>query len=193
MSRDIPNAIDTPNEIIGTLVILLSLGAVFGGLYLWENPNLEDRVYALTHESPEFSGESIVFKNSYDGVDTKASINKVYSDTDTEYGWCMRVQENTVENFEHFQGLNETTPKQIRFSCDSMKHNAIMHTHPDGEDYRGITALSDKDEEGLRQLEWIDVSCVVGGEIEVNEGSVEGIGCWTYQNGEVQELDIKFS
>lgn len=192
MSRDIPGAIDTPNEYISFTLILLVVGGLFGGLYLWENPNLEDRVYALTHDSPEFSGDKIVFQQSYDGVNTVDSLNKIYKDTDTEYGWCMRVNNQTVERLDTFNQLNETTSDNIRFSCNSDIHNAIIHTHPDSDGYRGITALSEQDEESLKSS-WVEVSCVVGGLIESDSKSFEGIGCWKDVDGEIQELEVQLS
>lgn len=191
MSRDIPGAIDTPNEYISFTLILLLIGALFGGLYLWENPNLEDRVYVLTHDSPEFSGEKIVFQESYDGVNTVDSLNKVYRDTATEYGWCMRVDDSNVSRLDTFTLLNSTSPESIRFSCNPEIHNGIIHTHPDGQGYNGITALSEQDEKTLRDSSWIEASCVVGGEISTDV-EVEGIGCWNYED-EIQELEVEFS
>lgn len=192
MSRDVPGAIDTPNEYISFTLILLFIGAIFGGLYLWENPNLEDKVYALTHEEPEFSGEKIVFQESYDGVNTVGSLNKIYKDTDTEYGWCMRIDEGNVTRLDTFTLLNSTSPGSIRFSCNPEIHNGIMHTHPDQEGYRGITALSEQDEETLKDASWIEASCVIGGEISIEEG-IEGIGCWSYTDDEISELKLEFS
>jgi hypothetical protein len=192
MSRDIPGAIDTPNEYISFTLILLFIGGLFGGLYLWENPNLEDRVYALTHESPEFSGEKIVFQENYDDVNTVESLNKIYRDTDTEYGWCLRIESGNVTRLDTFTRLNETTPGSIRFSCNPGIHNGIMHTHPDGEDYQGITALSEQDKKTLRNGDWIDASCVIGGEISIEDG-IEGVGCWKSVDGEIQSLEVSFS
>lgn len=186
-------AVDTPNEYISFTLVLLVVGGIFGGLYLWENPNLEDRVYAITNDRPDFSGEKIVFNKNYDGVPTVESLNKIYSDTDTEYGWCMRVDRNKVEKLDTFKLLNETTPENIRFSCSPDVHNAIMHTHPDGEDYRGITALSEQDEETLKKPSWIDVSCVIGGEISNSSSGIEGLGCWNVVDDEIQKLDVSFS
>lgn len=192
MGKDVPGAIDTWNEYLVFSLVLLVLGVLLGGSYLYQNPNFEDKIYALNNDRPDFSGEEIVFNESYDDVDTVESINKVYSDTDTEFGWCMRVEGEDVEKFDTFKLLNKTTPGNIRFSCNSRVHNAIMHTHPDGSGYRGVTALSGQDEDTLRDTSWIDVSCVVGGEISNSSSGVEGVGCWNIIDGEIHELEIEF-
>lgn len=187
---DKPNAIDTPFEVSSFAIAFVVIGMIGGGIYVFNSPSIGDQVYALTHDKVDFSGNRVVFKNSYDGVPTRDSINKIYSDTDTEYGWCMRIKDGTVQNFEHFKGLNKTTPEQIRFSCSSVKHNSIMHTHPGK---RGATALSDQDKESLRTVDWIDVSCVVGSEIDVMViKNPSGIKCFEEASADIERLNVFF-
>lgn len=190
MAEDVPGAIDTPNEYIGFTMILLVVGGLFGGIYVFNSPYLSDRIYSLTHDKPEFSGNQVVFAESYDGVDTRSSLNKIYSDTDTEYGWCMRVQGDAVESLDTFTGLNETTPSRIRFSCSQGKHNAIMHTHPGR---YGATALSEQDEETLMEVSWVDVSCVIGGEVEDRASNPRGLKCFSVKDDEIQRLDVSLN
>lgn len=103
---------------------------------------------------------------------------------------CMRVDGSSVDEFQHFQGLNKTTPEQIRFSCDADRHNAIMHTHPG---QYGISSLSDQDKETLREVSWIDVSCVVGGSISDERVVREGISCFSSESGEIFRLKVLFN
>lgn len=190
---DKKRAIDTPGEYTGLgifVAVMVLMGVVGGAVYVYNSPYLGNQIYDLTHESPTFSGDQVVFNESYQGVNTRSSISKVYSDTDTEYGWCMRIEGEKVQSFNHFSGLNKTTPKQIRFSCSSGKHNAIMHTHPGR---YGATALSPLDKETLLTVSWIDVSCVVGNEVEEDPIlNPNGIKCFKESESGIERLDVIF-
>jgi proteasome lid subunit RPN8/RPN11 len=164
--------------------MLVGIGVVLGLFVAWNNPYIDDRVEDLLVGEPNFSGEEIQFTRSQ--LD---SVSEVYRDVQTEYGWCLRVEESTVESLDHFNDLEYSTEVNASFSCDSEFYNGIVHTHPGA---YGSERLSATDRETLTGSEWIDVSCVVADPVqELTQFNPRGIACYNEEDGEVQRLQVE--
>jgi len=183
-SEDEPGAWDTPTDKLLAALFFLLLGAVVSGWYVLENPWLDNQLYTLAHGEPNYSGGELVFTESQ-----REAVNKVYSEVDDEYGWCLRVEDEKVVAVDHFASLEYTTERNISFSCYSDRYNSIMHTHPGGS-----TELSDVDVETLKETEWIRVSCVVAGVLPSQfERNPPDMACYRYnESSRVSQVETRF-
>jgi hypothetical protein len=178
---------DTPSDKLLVVVSVLTVGLVLGGFYVLQNPFVDNRVYWLTHGEPNYTGEDLVFSEG-----DREMFNKVYEEVSTEYGWCLRVNESGgVEEVSHFASLEYATEGNISFSCFSGRFNGIVHTHPGP---NGVPELSDQDRESLLETGWIEVSCVLAGEIPgFREVNPRDFACFSLGEAEgVVEVDTAF-
>jgi len=165
------------------LVVVFSSGFLGASLVLNE-PDIQDGFDYLMNGEPEFSGEEIVFSRGQ-----LVNVSNVYRDTETEYGWCLRIDGSRVRQVDHFRFLNYTTESSIRFSCNTLVHNGRMHTHPGDLAKAG---LSDQDRETLfNRTEW-EVSCVVADPVDVeDESNPDGLACFKDVGGEAERLEVR--
>lgn len=166
------------------LLSLVSFGVLAGLFLAWNNPYLDDRVESLMAGQANFSSDEVVFTERQ-----VEDVNDVFSDVETEYAWCLRVEDGRVESLDHFKDLEYSTEVNVSFSCDSGFYNGIMHTHPGA---YGSTGLSSVDRETLTGSDWIDVSCVVADPVqELTQYNPRGVACYSDKDGEVERLQVE--
>lgn len=152
-----PHAIDTPGELADLAVIavlVLVAGLFLGGVALAAKPTLDEQVrYGLdraVNGPPQFANETVVFTR-----DQIEWMNRVYRDSQEEFGWCLTVRGDRVEDMAHPTHLENITETHITFRCSGA--NGILHTHPG---VFAVPELSDVDRRNLIEND-LDISCVL--------------------------------
>lgn len=182
-SEDEEGAWDTPSDKFLAATVFLLIGVVAGGWYTLNQPSINNKIYDLTHEPPNYTGGELVFTEEH-----RAMMNKVYREVSDEYGWCLRADQGMVEEVSHFASLNYTTEQNISFSCYTDRYNGIMHTHPGG-----AAMLSDLDAETLKENEWNEVSCIVANPVsDYRDRNPRGFACFTVDDGKILRVDTVF-
>ena len=184
--------IDTRAEIFQAFLVFLVGSALTGlaiaGVFIL-NPDLSERIYYGSNMEPDlnYSGDSIKFKEAYFTGDV--GLNSMFRDTDSEFGYCMRVVDGRVEEMLYPESFGEITETSISFACqDERGVNGIFHTHPN---FWSIPELSDVDRSTLLEDDDIIYSCVMSGVVTDNEYNRPlDFNCFKQVDDHVERMEV---
>lgn len=187
--------IDTKEEIFQAFLFFL-VGSALTGLaiagFFTLYPDLSEGIYYGSGMEPDlnYTGNSIEFQESYFTGDV--GLNSMFRDTDSEFGYCMRVVDGRVEEMLYPESFGEITESSISFACqDEEGVNGILHTHPN---FWSIPELSDVDRSTLLEDDEIVYSCVMSGVVTENEYiNPLDFNCFKQVDDSVERMSVSIS
>lgn len=178
-----PNSIDTWGEfqdLFVYVVLFLVAGIILGAVAITANPRLDEHLRYTVMDQPDYSGGEIVLTRTQ--IDR---INRVYTDSLEEFGWCLEVEGSRVMDMKHPLRLEESTETHITFAC---RHsNGIVHTHQGA---LAVPELCAVDGDSLLNSD-LQVSCVVSDPVPTyTEQNPVMMNCF---NRELAKMEISIS
>lgn len=168
----------------GLILFIAILAFAAGVLYSASNPQLDNDFRSVWQGEPDFGGSDRVVFSEED----LSEFSEVYRDAETEFAWCLRVEDTGVASVDFPNEIKNATEGSIRYSCDGDYHNGGVHTHPSS---LSTAELSEKDENILLNSGWKSVSCVVFDPVELGRDlNPNGIACYSDAGGDVERLEV---